>query len=288
MRYIFLINSFGNYDVDELVEAISIACSELKINYRIELNSDENSTENILKKYKYSENIVFAVGGDGVINRALNGIALTSNKLGFIPVGTGNDFYKTVKETMDQGINITDIGKVNSKYFINIACFGIDADIANDDIIHNKYIPKSQRYNVSVLSHFLHYKAKHLEVYIGDEIYKGDFSTVVVCNGRYYGGGYKISPNSSLYDGLLDVYLIKDINRAKLAKLMLGMKNGSHLNSPYVTKISTDYLVIKSNKRISANVDGETLTSDVFNIESIHEGVETYYNEELIRKIKRR
>lgn len=287
MKHIFLVNSFGLKDkTQEIINKIKKVCEEENIDYKIEVNSSSLSTEDIINKYKNKKNIIIAIGGDGIINRVLNSIVGTPNILGYIPLGTGNDFYKTNKEELTKGINKVDLVKINDKYFINIACFGIDADIANnEDLIHSKIIPKKQRYNISLLYNFLRYKPRTISTSINEEVLVDSYTTIVVCNGRYYGGGYKIGPESSLTDGILDVYLVKSLNKISMAKLILSMKDGSHEKSNKVKKIKTNKLTIKSETEIDSNIDGEKLSSKEFNIELIKEGIEVYYNQELIDKI---
>ena len=289
MKYVFLVNKFSlGTDIEDIIKRINGVSKRLKLDYVIETNSTDLSTEDILKKYSNSRNIIFAIGGDGTLNRVLNGIVGTENVLGFIPYGTGNDFYKASRELLEQGINKIDLVKINEKYFINIACFGIDADIANEsDIIHSKIIPKSQRYNIGVLYHFWKYNARSMEVLIADEDIKQEFTTVAVCNARYYGGGYKIGTHSSLNDGLVDVYLADKLDRMKMAKLILSMKNGDHERANEIRKFRTNKLVIKSDKEVASNIDGEELTAKEFNIEVIPDGVEVFYNQELIDGISR-
>ena len=101
MKYIFLINSFTVKEkVDDLVQKIMVYCDEYNISYELELNSIEEDTETILEKYKKGENLIIVLGGDGIVNRVLNCIAGTKNRLGVIPYGTGNDFYKAVKKDL--------------------------------------------------------------------------------------------------------------------------------------------------------------------------------------------
>ncbi len=287
MKHIFLLNQFSLKQKTPIVrKAIEEVCNAKQMDYLIEQNSEEESTEDILAKYHDSKNVIIAIGGDGTINRVLNGIAGTPNVLGYIPYGTGNDFYRTNKELLTEEINKIDLVRINEKYFINIACFGIDADIANNsDIVHSSWIPKKQRYNMSLLYHFLKYKAKKMQVDINNDTTSDEFTTIAVCNARYYGGGYKISPHSSLTDGLLEVYLVTKTTKPKMAKVILSMKDGSHEKSPLINRIQTDHLTITSDKPISANIDGEELTSDSFNIEIIPEGIEVYYNQSLIDEI---
>ncbi len=287
MKHIFLLNQFSLKQKTPIVrKAIEEVCNAKQMDYLIEQNSEEESTEDILAKYHDSKNVIIAIGGDGTINRVLNGIAGTPNVLGYIPYGTGNDFYRTNKELLTEEINKIDLVRINEKYFINIACFGIDADIANNsDIVHSSWIPKKQRYNMSLLYHFLKYKAKKMQVDINNDTTSDEFTTIAVCNARYYGGGYKISPHSSLTDGLLEVYLVTKTTKPKMAKVILSMKDGSHEKSPIVRRIQTDKLTITADRQISANIDGEELTSDRFDIEIIPEGIEVYYNQSLIDDI---
>lgn len=290
MKYVFLVNQFSLKDETEgVIERIKIICEKLnQSNYVIEVNSLSESTEDILARYKNSKDIIFAIGGDGTINRVLNGIVGTENTLGFIPYGTGNDFYRYQKEQGIDGFEKIDLVRINDKYFINVACFGIDADIANeDDIIHSNWIPKSQRYNVGVLYHFLKYKARRMQVLIdGEEIAK-EFTTIAVCNAKYYGGGYKIGPNSDLKDGVIEVYLVDKLNKINMARLILSMKDAGHEKSSKVRKITTKSLSISSDTPVSCNIDGEALTASNFEIEVIPGGIDIYYNQELIDGIVR-
>lgn len=97
MKYVFVLNSFTLKKCNIVEERIKNYCKKNNMDYIIEINSSINSTENILKRYKNDKHIVIAVGGDGMINYVLNNIVDTENILGFIPSGTGNDFYRSVK-----------------------------------------------------------------------------------------------------------------------------------------------------------------------------------------------
>ena len=105
MKYVFLINSFTvKDDLNKMIHNIKTYCEEEKISYEIEINNESNSTEDILKKYKRTRNIIFSIGGDGTLNRVVNAIAKTDNVVGVIPYGTGNDFFKTVKKCFNNGL----------------------------------------------------------------------------------------------------------------------------------------------------------------------------------------
>ena len=287
MKYIFILNVFSLKDrTDYLKNIISKVCKKRKLNYKIEINSLNISTEDILNKYKNTHNVILAVGGDGTINRVLNGIVGTKNILGYIPYGTGNDFYRTNKELLQKGINTIDLVKINEKYFINVACFGIDAVIGNSsDIIHSNIIPKKLRYKFGILVNFAKYKPRKFEVSFNHKTIRDEYTTVVVSNSRYYGGGYKVSPNSTLDDGLLELLLVKKATKYDMVKLITSMKDALHLESPKVNLYQTKEVTIKTDAPISSNIDGEELNSNIFKIKLIEKGIDVYYDQELIDAI---
>lgn len=289
MKHIFIINSFTTKEkTDEVKEKLKTYCHNKKIDYVIEVNSLEISTEDIVKKYKNNNYIIIGIGGDGIINRILNGIMNTKNILGFIPYGTGNDFYKSVKKEMKEELTSIDVAKINNKYFINTSCFGIDADVANNkNIVKTKLIPKKQKYNIALIYTFFKYKCREFEVTIDKEKYNDIYTTIAICNGSYYGSGYNIAPISNLQDGLLDVYLVPKLNKLSMIKLILKMKKGKHQDSDKLKYFKTNKITLKSPKKVTCNIDGEKLTADTFNIELIPKGIKIYYNEELLNYLKK-
>ena len=286
MKYIFVINSFTIGDrLEKLIKRIEVTAKKFKLDYVVEINNEDYSTEDILNKYKDGKNVIMAVGGDGMINRVLNGIVNTKNILGFIPYGTGNDLYKTALRSLDE-LTKCDIVKINDRYFINVACFGIDAEVANNNnYINSKYIPKNLKYIFSLIDTFFKYKNRDMKIMVNDEIIENKFATIAVCNASFYGNGFMIGPNSSIVDGLIDIYYANDLDKWNILKLILKLKNGKHEKSKYIKKIQTKKLTIESLNSIKCNIDGESLCDNKFNIEVINNGITLYFNRKLIKEI---
>lgn len=286
MNYIFIINSFSlKKDIDKIKNKLINACEKLNLNYEIEINSDSNPTEKIVKKYHDSHSIIVCLGGDGTINRTLNSIIGTSNVLGYVPLGTGNDFYKTNRETLKNGINEVDLIKINNKYFLNTACFGIDADIGAEEIVHSSIIPKSQRYSLATIKNIVKFKGKQFKIYINGKEYKDDYTTIVIANGKYYGGGFMVAPSALLDDGIVEVYLAKRMPKLRMIKLFRDLKNGNHEKDKYVTKIRTTEVRIESLNETECLIDGEVLKNKKFNVKVIPKGIKIFYNENLIGEL---
>ncbi len=287
MKYIFVINSFTLRDeINEVIHRIKDFCVRKNMEFEVEINNEDNSTEDIVKKYRKCGYTIVAVGGDGMINRVLNALVGTNNTLGFIPCGTGNDFYRSALKEIKKETEECDVIKINDRYFINVACFGIDADVANNKgLIKSKMIPKSQRYNVSVINSFLKYEPRHFVLKMNNEEIEGDFATVAVCNGGYYGSGYNISPNFKLNNGLIDVYAVENDNKFNIMKMILSMRKGKHEKYKKVHKFQANKLTLISNNEINSNIDGEELASKKFNIE-VKGKIKIYMNKELINFVK--
>jgi diacylglycerol kinase family enzyme len=289
MKHIFLINSYTvKDDVDKLKEKIKEYCKLNKIDYKIEVNGNGLETEDILDNYQDTKYIIHAIGGDGIINRTLNKLINTKNILSFIPYGTGNDFYKTVQKQFKIGNNKCDAIKINDKYFINTACFGIDADVANNkNMIKASWIPKASKYTLALLYTFFKYKCRNFEVKVENKEINKYFATIAICNGDYYGGGYNIGPSSNLTDGKFEVYLVPKLNKISMIKLILSMKKGKHENSKRLEKITTDKILIKSPITFTCNIDGEKLEGNEFDIKLVPNAITIYYNEDLIQHLKK-
>ncbi|MBQ6559266.1 MAG: hypothetical protein IJL85_00360 [Erysipelotrichaceae bacterium] len=288
MKYLYVVNRFYFKEkTDEIIKTLEKVSLEFGRDFEILVNDTIGDALLNKEMFKDRECIVTALGGDGSVNRILNNIVDTKNILSYIPIGTGNDFYRGNLEVLENGIHDVDLIRINDTWCINIACFGIDADIANDDrFIHNKLIPESMRYNAAVVYHFLTYNGRRMKISCNDEVYDRDYTTVVVANSRYYGSGYKVSPFSEIDDGMMEVYLVDRLNKANMAKVILSMKDASHLKNPAVKALQTDRLVISADTPFTANIDGELLTADRFEIQIIPKKVRLDFDTDFIKKVR--
>ena len=287
MKYIYVVNRFNLKDrTQDIIRSLENASEKFNREYEIVINDTVEQAKSISTKYKDTEYIITAIGGDGSINLLLNDIVNTNNILSYIPIGTGNDFYRASIENLENGIHDVDLIRINDRYCINVACFGIDADIANDDnFIHNNLIPEAMRYDAGVVYYFLTYKGRKLKIEVNDRTIEKDVTTVVVANSNYYGGGYKVAPNSIINDGQMEVYIVDKLNKIKMASIILSMKDAGHLNNPALEVINTDRLLISADKPFKANIDGEALLSDRFEIELVPNRFRIELNKEFIKEV---
>lgn len=286
MKYIFIINAIaGRGKYKEILPNIKKVCKNRNIKFEIRYITEKVSGEDIVKEYKNEENIIYVVGGDGTLTRTIPGIIGTKNKLAIIPSGSGNDTYKTIK-TLPYGENVIDLGKINNTYFINVACAGLDAEVANNiDKLRNTKIPTKHLYTASIIYTFINYKFNKAIFKTKIKNISAKYSTISICNGAYYGGGYKIAPKSQLTDGLLDVYFIDKMSRVRIIKLLLKLKNGKHEGKKKVHKFRTNHVEIEIEKEITFNVDGEKLTDKKFVIDIIPKAITVYNDNDFVNEL---
>ena len=286
MKYIFIINQIaGRGRYKKILPNIEKICKEKNIEYEIRYITNDITGADIALEYKYGENVIYVIGGDGTLTRTIAGIVGTKNKLGIIPAGSGNDTYRTVKK-LNIGEKQIDLGKINDKYFINVACAGIDADVANNlDKVRNTIIPTSQLYNASIFYTFTHYKFKKIKFKTDTKKFEDGFSAISICNGGYYGGGFNISPKSTLTDGILDIYYIEQMPRLRMVPLLLKLKKGKHVGKRKVHKFRSNHIELEFKENITFNVDGEKLTDSKFTIDILPKAITIFNDDEFVENI---
>lgn len=286
MKYIFIINSLAGRGKDKkILTNIKNICKQKNIEYEIKYITKEKDGADIAGEYKNEENIIYVVGGDGTITRTLEGIVGTKNKLAIIPAGSGNDTYRTIKN-LPKGNTSIDLAKINQTYFINVACTGIDAEVANNvDILKTIKIPSSQIYNASIIYTFVKYKTKRVKIRTNIKNIDEKYTILSICNGEYYGGGFNIAPKAELTDGLLDIYYVEKMSKIRMIPLILKLKKGQHEGKRKIHKFRTNHIEIDFEKDITFNVDGEKLTNNQFIIDVLPKAITIYNDDEFVQNI---
>lgn len=285
MKYIFIINAIaGRGRYKKILPNIERICKERNIEYEIRYISKEKDGSQIASEYKDEENVIYVVGGDGTITRTLAGIVGTKNKLGVIPSGSGNDTYRTIK-MLPKGETKIDLAKINDTYFINVACTGVDAEVANNlDKLKETKIPTSQLYNASIIYTFVKFKHKRMKLHTSIKDIDSKYTILSICNGAYYGGGFNIAPKAELTDGLLDIYYGEKMSKIKMIPLLLKMKKGKHEGKRKIHKFRTDHVEINFEEEITFNVDGEKVTNNHFTIDILPKVLNVYNDDEFVQR----
>lgn len=241
-----------------------------KITYDIVISSYEGEIEKIALDADIERiTEIIVLGGDGTVVEAINGIINKKIRLGIIPIGTGNDFFRSIqpkididdaiKKIVDEKIILSDVGKINDTYFLNVSGFGMDSYILENLKKIKKYIKGSIAYTVSTFYTLFSYRSKKVYIEIDGIQLERDIMLVSICNGKYFGGGMMISPNASIDDGQFELIIVKKMSILRFIKLFGKIFKGTHLFVDEVEEFKGKKFKIKSDVEIPINVDGNLI-----------------------------
>lgn len=230
---------------------------------------------------------IIALGGDGLIHEIANGLMCVGpenrSRLGVIPVGSGNDYARTLgmSSKLDEAIfqiltgreQAADLGCCNGEYFVETLSFGLDAAIALDTVERRKKSGKSgtRLYAASGVDQLLHHLESHVftaEVERPDGTlrqFSGDSFTFAVQVGCTYGGGFLICPEARIDDGLFDICIAHaPISLPKALLLFGSAKNGGHVGAKNIELFQARSIRITFEQQPPAQIDGEKILATTF------------------------
>jgi len=214
---------------------------------------------------------VVAVGGDGTAYEVACGLLNTGVALGIIPVGTGNDFIKTIAtprkpmEALDfiltHPARPADVGRLNERMFLNVCGTGFDVTVLDCTLAAKKYARGIVPYLIGLVRGIFRYRPVHVRFTADGEVQERDVLVCSVANGRFFGGGIPICPDASPDDGLLDIVVVENRPRWQIPFYLPGLLMGKVLNFKVTThKRCRDIAIVSKGMRL--NVDGEIQAMD--------------------------
>jgi len=225
---------------------------------------------------------VVAVGGDGTVNEVLNGLVRAHvnggpiGTLGVIPAGSGNDFEYMIHTDGIEGAcrrlaeiktHLIDVGRIDNLYFANGVGIGFDA-VVNIRSRHHRSLRGLPLYLLAVLeTTFVYYKAPTMTLDYDGTVFTAPMMMVSVTNGRRFGGGFLVTPEAQIDDGLFDLCLCQRVGRLRILSLIPHFIRGTHTDKPEVTMTRARKIVIASPDGLAAHVDGEIYATNAKRIE---------------------
>lgn len=212
------------------------------------------------------------VGGDGMINLALQALAGTGVPLGVVPAGTGNDHAReyglplgspeAAADVIAAGRTRTvDLGRITGpdgavRHFGSVLATGFDS-LVSDRTNRLRWPRGRVRYNLAILIEFANLRPLPFRLTLADgTVVERDLTLAAIGNTRSYGGGMLMCPGALPDDGLFDVTLVDAMPRLRIARFFPTLFKGTHVQQPEVTTLRTDALRIES-PAITAYADGE-------------------------------
>ncbi|WP_347861434.1 diacylglycerol kinase [Salimicrobium sp. PL1-032A] len=214
--------------------------------------------------------VVVAAGGDGTINEVVAGLAEQPHrpKVGVIPTGTTNDFaralhiprnniHKAVDVILNHEAAPLDIGRVNNKYFINIAGGGKITELTYE-------VPSKMKTMIGQLAYYLKgiemlpsFRPTYVEIEYDGNVYEGEIMLFLVSNTNSVGGLEKLAPDARMDDGLFNLMIIEKMNIAEFVRLATMAIQGTHLDHPKFLHMTASHVKVQTQEKMQLNIDGE-------------------------------
>ena len=238
-----------------------------------ELVSDKQEGESIsqtIVRHREDVELVIIGGGDGTLNAAAPGLVDTGLPLGVLPLGTANDFARTVGIPADpvKAAELIataeprpmDLGEVNGHFFFNVASIGFSAELASDLTEHAK--KRWGKLGYAIAAARILARSRLFTAHLDHDGTTERLRTmqISVGNGRHYGGGMTVEETATADDGKLDFYSLEVDHWWRLLALLPSLRKGTQGRWDDVRAFQTTEVTIRTSRRRPVNTDGELTT----------------------------
>ncbi|MGF1471272.1 MAG: lipid kinase [Rubrobacteraceae bacterium] len=218
-----------------------------------------------------SYDLVILGGGDGSVSSVVDFFPNREAVLGLLPLGTANDFARTLGisfglqracETIVRGkIVDVDLGLAGDNYYVNVASAGLGVGVTQALSAGLKKHAGVLAYSVAALKAFLAHEPFSVRLTFPDgdhePVEHDRLLQVAVGNGRFYGGGMVVAPDSGMDDRTLDLYTIRLGRHRDLVGVVRYLKSGDFISNGSVQHYRTRRVVLETEPGLPINVDGE-------------------------------
>lgn len=220
---------------------------------------------------------LFVVGGDGSINQSLRPLIGSRTALGVLPAGTANVFAQEIglpgltwtrlmaleesaHRLTDAQVWEMDIGLCNGTPFLLWSGVGLDGFIVHRIEPRRRWEKNFAvvQYLTSAVWNATMWQGMNLKVLRNGDQVSGHFLMAVVTNIHLYAGGFaELSPNATLDDGMMDLWLFQGHSMTDIVQRAWDLWAGRHVQSDQVQRIPFREIVLESDSPLYVQLDGE-------------------------------
>lgn len=229
---------------------------------------------------------VIAIGGDGTAQLGVNICVPNQLPLGIVPAGSGNDQARelniplqdipaavsNILESLDSPRRV-DVMKVTTgeREFWSLGSISAGFDALCAQRANGLKWPKGPNSYIAALLLELP-KFRPIDYHLVVDGEHRDVTAMLcgVANVKNFGGGMRISPQSEITDGELEVFILHKVSRPKLLKIFPTVYKGEHINYEEVEIFKAKSIRIE-NDGFPMTCDGELIGPAPFSTE-IHPG----------------
>ena len=222
---------------------------------------------------------IVAAGGDGTVNEVLNGIGdapqgFVRTRLAVLPLGTVNvfakelgmparfqaawDLIRTGRETkIDLAeASFTARGQPCRRYFVQMAGAGVDTRAID-------LVSWEQKKRLGLLAYLLAgikaMREAKPRIVVTDGRQELSGEQVLIGNGQFYGGRYRLFPTADWRDGVLEVSVLPRAGWGNLGRGAWGLFLGRLYSVGGVRHLRAETLQLSSTESVAFQVEGDNV-----------------------------
>ena len=287
VRYEFIVNPQARSGRGKKIwERMETELKRRNIDYHVYITEKNGHAEKIADRLSApgQRRTIVVMGGDGTVNEVINGLNVSENiTLGYIPVGSGNDFARGlgIPEKPEKALNAVLSPKKIVRMDVGILSdgagtrrFGVSGGMGFDAAVcHAVSVSRWKKILNRLHLGKLTYAVVAVGVLLGNKSVRAE---VTAENGKMQvfdrlvfaafmnlpceGGGFRFCPEAAPDDGMLDVFLVSGISKIKILFLLPSAYLGGRLNFRGVARIRCRDLRITAQNSVTVHTDGETDT----------------------------
>jgi diacylglycerol kinase (ATP) len=214
--------------------------------------------------------IVAALGGDGSVGLAANGVLGTGATLAILPSGTADDFAASigvrkldaaVRAIAEANVVPIDVVRVTAgtttRHYVALAGCGFESEVNEAANAMRVKLGGTGTYVAALVKTLSRFTPAGFRIELDDEVVEGPHMLVVIGNSISYGGGMKVTPDASIVDGILDICLLRAMSKAAFVRAFPKVFRGTHVNHPAVRMARAKRVKVEADRRVMVYADGE-------------------------------
>lgn len=216
--------------------------------------------------------LLVVASGDGTLSSVVDKLAGTTIELGIIPLGTTNNFARSLAIPFDthEAIKVIgikkarsiDLGLINGQYFSNVAGIGLSARIASNVKHAHKQRWGRFAYVFTAIKSVYAQKPFRITIQDPDDEFSVTLETrqFIVANGRFH-SGKEIAGDTKIDNGQLILFALGGGSRRSLIYHTLDFYFGSRKQVVHASYFVGKKVTISTSSPQNIELDGEVRTS---------------------------
>ncbi|MCX7832416.1 MAG: diacylglycerol kinase family lipid kinase [Actinobacteria bacterium] len=247
--------------------------------------------------------VLLICGGDGSVHEAVNGVMKRKDEkpiLAYLPVGSGNDSARScgIPFNLKKAVSVitsfktakVDVGRMNNIYYSNSLGIGLDGLVAEKayelrNVTRLKGVPLYLKSLQLVLKDWQSFTLRFESE--GKLVYEKPSMLAAINIGRSYGGGFFVTPDAFIDDGLLDICIVEEIPNYQVPIRLPFFIIGKYKWMKVAHTLRAKSVKVEASREVFVQLDGETYRVKDADIQVIDKALEVVVSDKAFLRSKK-